>query len=80
MKGHTHNETGEVLALRATELLDAETKDVENRIDSLMLEEDLVESKPGWVQNPVCARAEDALVRCLNNQLNAYFLTSTHSG
>ena len=67
-EGHTHTER-RVLALSASELLDADTKDVENRIDSLMLEEDLVESKPEWVQNPVCARAEDTLVRCLHNQL-----------
>ena len=69
-EGHTHAERRE-LALKAADLLEADTKDVENRIDALMLEEELVTSKPDWLQNPVCARAEETIVRCLHNQSKA---------
>ena len=69
-EGHTHAERREI-SLKAAELLEADTKDVENRIDALMLEEELVISKPDWIQNPISARAEDTIVRCLDNQSKA---------
>ena len=69
-EGHTHAERREI-SLKAAELLEADTKDVENRIDALMLEEELVTSKPDWIQNPISARAEDTIVRCLDNQSKA---------
>ena len=69
-EGHTHVERRE-LALNAANLLEADAKDVENRIDALMSEGELVTSKPDWVQNPISARAEETLVRCLNNQSQA---------
>ena len=66
-EGHTHVERRE-LALNAANLLEADAQDVENRIDALMKEGEMVTSKPDWVQNPISARAEETLVRCLNNQ------------
>lgn len=69
-EGHTHVERRE-LALNAANLLEADATDVENRIDALMNEGELVTSKPDWVQNPISARAEETLVRCLDNQSQA---------
>ena len=69
-EGHTHVERRE-LALNAANLLEADATDVENRIDALMSEGELVTSKPDWVQNPISARAEETLVRCLKNQSQA---------
>ena len=69
-EGHTHVERRE-LALNAANLLEADATDVENRIDALMSEGELVTSKPDWVQNPISARAEETLVRCLNHQSQA---------
>jgi exodeoxyribonuclease V alpha subunit len=66
-EGHTHVERRE-LALNAANLLEADAQDVENRIDALMKEGEMVTSKPDWIQNPISARAEETLVRCLNNQ------------
>ena len=64
---------------KAAELLEADTKDVENRIDALMLEEELVISKPDWIQNPISARAEDTIVRCLD-KVKSSLLPAIHSG
>ena len=69
-EGHTHVERRE-LALNAANLLEADATDVENRIDALMSEGEMVTSKPDWIQNPISARAEETLVRCLNNQSQA---------
>ena len=69
-EGHTHVERRE-LALNAANLLEADAQDVENRIDALMKEGEMVTSKPDWVQNPISARAEKTLVRCLKNQSQA---------
>ena len=69
-EGHTHVERRE-LALNSANLLEADAQDVENRIDALMKEGEMVTSKPDWVQNPISARAEETLVRCLNNQSQA---------
>ena len=69
-EGHTHVERRE-LALNAANLLEADATDVENRINALMNEGELVTSKPDWVQNPISARAEETLVRCLNHQSQA---------
>ena len=69
-EGHTHVERRE-LALNAANLLEADTGNVETRIDALMNDEELVTSKPDWVQNPISARAEATIVRCLINQSKA---------
>ncbi|MDA8990348.1 ATP-dependent RecD-like DNA helicase [Opitutales bacterium] len=69
-QGHTHLERRE-LALNSATLLDADTKDVEARLDALMKDEEIVTSKPDWVQNPISSRAEETIVRCLNNQAKA---------
>ena len=69
-QGHTHIERRE-LALNSATLLDADTKDVEARLDALMKDEEIVTSKPDWVQNPISSRAEETIVRCLNNQTKA---------
>jgi exodeoxyribonuclease V alpha subunit len=69
-EGHTHLERRE-LALNAANLLEADVQDVENRIDALMNEGEMVTSKADWVQNPLSARAEETLVRCLENQSQA---------
>ena len=69
-EGHTHVERRE-LALNAANLLEADAQGVENRIDALMKEGEMVTSKPDWVQNPISARAEETLVRCLKNQSQA---------
>ena len=70
-EGHTHLERRE-LVLKSADLLDADTKDVEARIEALLLEEDLVNSKPDWLQNPICAKAENTIVRSLHNQNKAH--------
>ena len=69
-EGHTHVERRE-LALNSANLLDADPKDVELRIDSLMKDEEIVTSMPDWVQNPISARAEETIVRCLHSQSKA---------
>ena len=70
-EGHTHLERRE-LVLKSADLLDADTKDVEARIEALLLEEELVNSKPDWLQNPICAKAENTIVRSLHNQNKAH--------
>ena len=60
------------LVLKSADLLDADTKDVEARIEALLLEEELVNSKPDWLQNPICAKAENTIVRSLHNQNKAH--------
>jgi exodeoxyribonuclease V alpha subunit len=69
-QGHTHIERRE-LALNSATLLDADTKDVEARLDALMKDEEIATSRPDWVQNPISSRAEETIVRCLNNQAKA---------
>lgn len=69
-QGHTHIERRE-LALNSATLLDADTKDVEARLDALMKDEEITTSRPDWVQNPISSRAEETIVRCLNNQAKA---------
>ena len=69
-EGHTHAERRK-LALNAANLLEADATDVENRIDALMNEEEMITSKADWVQNPISARAEETMVRCLKNQSQA---------
>ena len=69
-EGHTHAERRK-LALNAANLLEADATDVENRIDALMNEGEMISSKADWVQNPISARAEETLVRCLKNQSQA---------
>ena len=48
-EGHTNLERRE-LVLKSADLLDADTKDVEARIEALLLEKELVISKPDWLQ------------------------------
>ena len=68
--GHTHIER-RALALDSAQLLEADANEVENRIEALLEEGELIISKLDWVQNPISARAEETLVRCLNNQSNS---------
>ena len=64
-QGHTHFERREI-ALQAIELLQAESLEVENRIDALLSQGEVVVSKPGCVQLPATARAEHTLSHSLN--------------
>ena len=64
-QGHTHFERREI-ALQAIELLQAESLEVENRIDALLSQGEVVESKPGWVQLPATAGAEHTLSHSLS--------------
>jgi len=63
--GHTHFDRREI-ALQATELLDANSTEVENRISALIQQGEVVESMPDWVQLPTTARAEYTLAQSLS--------------
>jgi exodeoxyribonuclease V alpha subunit len=63
--GHTHFDRREI-ALQATELLDANSTEVENRISALIQQGEVVESMPDWVQLPTTARAENTLAQSLS--------------
>ncbi len=64
-QGHTHFERREI-ALQATELLEANSNEVENRIDTLLSQGEIVNSKTDWIQLPSTARAEISLAQSLN--------------
>ena len=64
-QGHTHFERREI-ALQAIELLQANSTDVESRIDALLTQCEIVESKPEWIQLPTTARAENSLAQSLD--------------
>ena len=63
--GHTHFDRREI-ALQATELLEANSAEVENRISALLQQGEVVESMPDWVQLPTTARAEYTLAQSLS--------------
>ena len=63
--GYTHFDRREI-ALQATELLDANSTEVENRISALIQQGEVVESMPDWVQLPTTARAEYTLAQSLS--------------
>ena len=63
--GHTHFDRREI-ALQATELLEANSSEVENRISALLQQGEVVESMPDWVQLPTTARAENTLAQSLS--------------
>jgi exodeoxyribonuclease V alpha subunit len=63
--GHTHFDRREI-TLQATELLDANSTEVENRISALIQQGEVVESMPDWVQLPTTARAENTLAQSLS--------------
>jgi exodeoxyribonuclease V alpha subunit len=63
-QGHTHFERREV-ALQAIELLEANSDEVENRIDALLSQGEIVPSKSDWIQLPTTFRAEHTLARSL---------------
>ena len=63
--GHTHFDRREI-ALQATELLEANSSEVENRISALLQQGEVVESMPDWVQLPTTARAENTLAHSLS--------------
>ncbi len=62
--GHTHFERRDI-ALQAIELLQAQSIEVENRIENLLVAGDILESKPAWIQLPTTARAERVLANSL---------------
>ena len=64
-QGHTHFERREI-ALQAIELLQAESLEVESRVDALLSQGEVVESKPEWIQLPATARAEHTLSHSLS--------------
>ena len=64
-QGHTHFERREI-ALLATELLEANSQEVENRITVLTTQGDIVHSSEDWIQQPTTARAEYTLAQSLN--------------
>jgi exodeoxyribonuclease V alpha subunit len=63
-QGHTHFERREV-ALQAIELLEANSDEVENRVDALLSQGEIVPSKSDWIQLPTTFRAEHTLARSL---------------
>ena len=64
-QGHTHFERRDI-ALHAIELLQAESSEVEKRIDALLNQGEIVETKSDWIQLPTTARAEISLAQSLN--------------
>ena len=64
-QGHTHFERREVV-LQAIELLDANSEEVEHRVDALLNQGEVVLSTPESIQLPTTARAENSLAYSLN--------------
>ena len=63
-QGHTHFERREIV-LQAIELLEANSDEVEARMNCLLEQSEVVESKPNWIQQPATARAELTLAQSL---------------
>jgi exodeoxyribonuclease V alpha subunit len=63
-QGHTHFERREII-LQAIELLEANSDEVEARMNCLLEQSEVIESKPNWIQQPVTARAELTLAQSL---------------
>ena len=65
-QGHNHIERRE-LVIKASNLLETDSNEVDKRINSLLESKDLVNSTVDWVQLPTSARAEETLARCITN-------------
>ena len=63
-QGHTHFERREIV-LQAIDLLEANSDEVEARMNCLLEQSEVVESKPNWIQQPATARAELTLAQSL---------------
>jgi exodeoxyribonuclease V alpha subunit len=63
-QGHTHFERREIV-LQAIELLEANSDEVEARMNCLLEQSEVVESKLNWIQQPATARAELTLAQSL---------------
>ena len=63
-QGHTHFER-RAISLQAIELLQAGSQEVEKRIDILLSQSEITESRSGWIQLPSTARAESTLAHSL---------------
>ena len=63
-QGHTHFERREII-LQAIELLGANSDEVEARMNCLLEQSEVIESKPNWIQQPTTARAELTLAQSL---------------
>ena len=63
-QGHTHFERREIV-LQAIELLEANSDEVEARMNCLLEQSEVVESKQNWIQQPATARAELTLAQSL---------------
>ena len=63
-QGHTHFERREIV-LQAIELLGANSDEVEARMNCLLEQSEVIESKPNWIQQPTTARAELTLAQSL---------------
>jgi exodeoxyribonuclease V alpha subunit len=63
-QGHTHFERREIV-LQAIELLGANSDEVEARMNCLLEQSEVIESKPNWIQQPTTARAEVTLAQSL---------------
>ena len=63
-QGHNHVERRE-LVIQSANLLEADSNEVDKRIDALLESADLVPSREDWLQLPTSARAEQTLARCI---------------
>jgi exodeoxyribonuclease V alpha subunit len=63
-QGHNHVERRE-LVIQSANLLEADSNEVDKRIDALLGSADLVPSMEDWLQLPTSARAEQTLARCI---------------
>ena len=63
-QGHTHGERREIV-LQAIELLGANSDEVEARLNCLLEQFEVIESKPNWIQQPTTAKAEVTLAQSL---------------
>ena len=63
-EGHTHMERREI-ALNATSLLETETQGVEERIQTLLDNEELIQTRPDCIQLPSAWKAEDTIAKSL---------------
>ncbi len=64
-QGHTHFERREI-GLHAIELLQADSNEVEKRLDILLSQSEITESTIGWLQQPSTARAENTLAHSMH--------------
>ena len=64
-QGHTHFERREI-CLHAIELLQADSNEVEKRLDILLSQNEITQSTSGWLQQPSTARAENTLAHSMH--------------